>query len=97
MCSSKEGEKKGGYCWFYSTYTGKLMACHFLSLPLPPPFSLPISVLLNHMISQHIIGGEERLRFPNPQQLVHLFTPNLPANEAVSLHNSKCSKEKLCA
>lgn len=32
------------------------------------------------------MGGKERLRFLCPQQLVHLFTPNLHTNEDVSAH-----------
>lgn len=67
-------------------YTGKLIACHLLSLLHPPSSSPPVSAFLNYMISQWKIGGKERLRFLQ-QQLVHLFTPHIQANEAVYLHN----------
>lgn len=85
MCSSMGGEKKWAILLLFQhsrTHTGELIACHFP--PLPPSLSVPHSALPNYMISEWEIGGKERLGF---LQLVHLFTPGLRANEAVSLHN----------
>ena len=76
--------------FFFSTTTARTehREINCLSLSLPPSFSPPLlSALPNYTISQWEIGGEERLGFLSQQQLVHLFTPNLHANEAVSLHN----------
>lgn len=57
----------------------------FLSLSTSPP-SIPLSASPQYMIAQWEIGSEERLRFLRQQQLVHLFTPNLHAHDAGSLH-----------
>ncbi len=92
-------EKKMILLFFHHscTHTGKLIACHFLSRPLPPSFppSLPPSLLLSsslcltHLYDQSMgKRRREEARFLHQQQLVHLFSPNLHANEAVSPHNS---------
>lgn len=65
------------------TYIHKAIICLSLSLSTSP--SLPLSASPKYMISQWERGSEERFRFLRQQQLVHLFTPNFHANEAVSL------------
>lgn len=82
-CTCVEKKDDLAEMFFFSPQPHKAIICLSLSLSTSP--SLPLSASPKYMISQWETGSEERFRFLRQQQLVHLFTPNLHANEAVSL------------